>query len=102
MRSPIYITNVAHRYLCLGGKLVTVTGNAPVQYSAWKADASLLGHTVIGASEGNRTLVSGLGSPHSAIEPHSHLQRTKLEHHVGIEPTSQPWKGRTQPICQYR
>jgi hypothetical protein len=25
---------------------------------------------VIGAGEGNRTLVSGLGSPHSTIEPH--------------------------------
>src|SRR5690242_8154425 len=25
-----------------------------------------------GAGEGNRTLVSGLGSPHSTIEPHPH------------------------------
>ena len=27
---------------------------------------------VIGAGEGNRTLVSGLGSPHSTIGPHPH------------------------------
>ena len=30
-----------------GDEMVTVAGNAPAQYSAWKADASLLGHTVI-------------------------------------------------------
>src|SRR5438270_11740703 len=28
-----------------------------------------------GAGEGNRTLVSGLGSPHSTIEPHPHPGR---------------------------
>lgn len=26
----------------------------------------------IGAGEGNRTLISGLGSPHSTTEPHPH------------------------------
>jgi hypothetical protein len=36
--------------------------------------AALLHKSLImnGAGEGNRTLVSGLGSPHSTIEPHPH------------------------------
>ena len=32
--------------------------------------AVLLGNLKIGAGEGNRTLISGLGSPHSTTEPH--------------------------------
>ena len=31
---------------------------------------TLLGDHEVGAGEGNRTLVSGLGSPRSTIEPH--------------------------------
>jgi hypothetical protein len=31
-----------------------------------------------GAGEGNRTLVSGLGSPHSTIEPHPHSSELLL------------------------
>ena len=55
----------------------------------------------IGASEGNRTLVSGLGSPRSAIEPHSHSKnKPKLEHRAGIEPAYSAWKADTRPICQ--
>ena len=35
-----------------------------------------------GAGEGNRTLVSGLGSPHSTIEPHP-LTKFRYHNHAG-------------------
>ena len=41
----------------------------------------------IGAGEGNRTLISGLGSPHSTTEPHPlslRSSRTRLCYHIGF------------------
>jgi hypothetical protein len=95
----------------------------------WKRRIMPLYHIRIGASEGNRTLVSGLGSPRSAIEPHSHTKNNrnwstvresnplgqlgrlghsqyandaKLERAKGIEPSHGPWQGSRLPLHHAR
>ena len=55
-------------------KLEQMMGVEPT-HSTWKDDRLPLHHICIkiGAGKGNRTLVSALGRPCSAIEPHPHL-----------------------------
>ena len=57
-----------------------------------------------GADDGNRTHVSGLGSPHSTIEPHPHIVKNnrKLERVKGIEPSYEVWKTPALPLCYTR
>ena len=47
-----------------------------------------------GAGEGNRTLVSGLGSPHSTIEPHPHREDCLVQlNHRGPRTQRRSWSG---------
>src|SRR5437868_11926872 len=50
------------------------------------------GPQITGAGEGNRTLVSGLGSPHSTIEPHPHSDR------LCIANVASPFKEEMKPV----
>jgi hypothetical protein len=64
MKAFGFITGVSLMLLCS-----CATQNSI--YPSLPAETALNPEAVInGAGEGNRTLVSGLGSPHSTIEPH--------------------------------
>jgi hypothetical protein len=70
-----------HSFLAMSPTAVSNTGEGapPIHRGAaclWK----------VGAGEGNRTLISGLGSPHSTTEPHPHPVQVYLaEHHPGCK-----------------